>query len=294
MRDVDIIPQNAQLCYTTTMFDAMKNLAASRGFARLYALPLLDLSPWKQDAANAHIHAQLPCDLPSLFPWARSVLLLAYPYAPYPPDCRIPAYYITSNQAYHAHKALAVEIAALGCRCEPVEPPLRALCLACGVGAQGKNGLLRIDPFGSRIVLFALITDGCAPQPVTDAPAKPCPDGCTACMDACPVNAIHPHGLASSAIVQTECMRYYMDDVPYPPFVCALQQKHMGCEICMDACPFNAYNTPVTPSEDTQAAFQAARLASGDDAPARALVGKNITRHGKLTLEAQNFLSRQE
>ncbi len=294
MSNVDIIPQIASLCYTTSMFNAMKNLALAHGFARTYALPLTDLSSWERAASRAQVRAKLPCDLPALFPWAKSVLLLVYPYAPYPPDCRIPAYYVASNRAYHAHKALAKEIAALGCRCEPVEPPLRALCLACGIGAQGKNGLLRIDPFGSRIVLFALLTDGCAPQPIMDAPAKPCPDGCTACIDACPANAIRPHGAFPSAVVQTKCMRYYMDDIPYPPFVYALQQKHMGCETCMDACPFNARNTPLTPPEDVRAAFEIARLASGDDAPARSLVGKNITRHGKLTVEAQNFLSRRE
>ncbi|MDO5111220.1 MAG: 4Fe-4S double cluster binding domain-containing protein [Clostridia bacterium] len=272
----------------------MKNLAAAHGFARFYALPPVDLSQWREDATKAYVGVQLPYALPALFPWARSILLLVYAYAPYPPDCRIPAYYIASNHAYHAHKALAKQIAALGCRCEPIEPPLRALCLASGVGVQGKNGLLRIDPFGSRIVLFALLTDGCAPVPVTDAPSVPCPESCTACINACPPHAIHPHGLPVSQIVQEECMRYYMDDAPYPPIVYRLQQKHMGCEICMDACPFNACNAPVSPAAEISAAFALPRLASGDDTEARRLVGKNMTRHGKLTLEAQNFLSRQE
>ena len=276
------------------MFDAMKNLAAARGFARLYALPPIDLSAWRADAAQAQVGARLPCALPELFPWAKSVLLLVYAYAPYPPACRIPAYYIASNRAYHAHKTLAADVAALGCRCEPIEPPLRALCLACGVGVQGKNGLLRIDPYGSRIVLFALLTDGCAPRPVDDMPSQPCPANCAACANACPAHAIRPHGPAVSQIVQARCIRYAMDDVPYPPIISALQQKHMGCEVCMDACPFNAANLPLAPTSGVRDAFSLSRLAAGDDAAARLLVGKNITRHGKLTLEAQNFLSRQE
>lgn len=267
-------------------FEKIQSMAAARGFARAYALPLMNLSAWLEAAEAAGI-APLRCDLPALYPWARSVLLLVWAYTPYPPPSRIPAYYVASHAGYRACAALRGEIAALGCRCERAELPARTLALQAGVGVQGRNGLLRLVELGSRIVLFTLLTDACDPAPVLDA-APGCPPDCTACADACPAGAI------AAGVTQRKCMRYYMDDTPYPDWVYQVQQKHLGCEICMEVCPLNEPCGFCEPPPEVAEAFSAARLAAEEEAAARALVGKNITRRHKLAAEARNFLSRDK
>lgn len=262
-------------------------MAAAQGFARTYALPVQDLSAWLPAAEAAGV-APLPCDLPALYPWARCVLLLVRAYTPYPPQCRIPAYYIASNAGYHACAALRAQIAALGFRCERAEPPARALALHAGIGVQGRNGLLRIGTLGSRIVLFTLLTDACAPSPVPAEHTPPCPPDCTACMNACPVGAI------ASSVEQRKCMRYFMEDAPYPQWVYAAQRKHLGCEVCMEACPFNEFVGFCEPPEEVAAAFAQARLLAEDEKAARSFVGKNITRRHKLSAEARNFRQREK
>ena len=110
---------------------------------------------------------------------------------------------------------------------------------------------------------------------------------CRACEIACPAHAIGEGGYDVN-----KCMRFYMDGADYPDWVCDIQTKHLGCEVCQDVCPRNAGVGFAEPSDEIRAAFDLDRLASGDAKAARLLVGKNITGHGKLTKEAERFLEK--
>ncbi len=151
------------------------------------------------------------------------------------------------------------------------------------------NGLLRFNEYGSRIVLSGIATDAVLPKATDIPPTPPCPGECDACIRACPSLA-----LSIGGITQSKCMRYYMDNTPYPPFVYEHMRQHLGCEICMYACPQNTCLASGSPSSHEAHAFDLERLATGDDADARMLVGKNFTRHSKLKDEAIHFLSRNK
>jgi len=66
---------------------------------------------------------------------------------------------------------------------------LKHIAVLAGLNTIGKSSLLISPDFGNFLRLAAVITT--APLP-TDTPSElsPCPAGCTACRDACPVIAV--------------------------------------------------------------------------------------------------------
>ena len=269
------------------MHEFIEQLAKAEGFQRVYFLPLKQLREWRVRATRAHFGESLPDDLTAAFPRAGCIALLVYPYAPFCAKERIPAYYVNSNRSYHAAKALAHALNASGIGCEYASLPYRALAFSCGIGDIGQNGLLHISPYGSRIVLQALAVEGCAPLSYAEHESG-CPQGCMLCSLACPTGAILEQG------VQIErCMRAHMEGAATSDELKPLLHCHLGCERCMDACPFNAGLACSAPDETMREAFNLKRLITGDAASARALVGRNFTSQGRLTAEAIVFAARE-
>lgn len=268
------------------MYEEIKKAAAASGFAEAFFLAPLRLDAWRVRAERLGVGASLHFDPRAAYPEAGCILLLVYPYAPFPAGERLSAYYLASQRGYLAAKELVKLLSASGFACEMAAVPARALALANGVGAAGKNGLLRIGAYGSRFVLYTLAINSLTPR-VEPPSATPCPPGCDACACACPMDAIGPGGLDA-----TRCMRYAMDGAAYPFSVYEAQRTHMGCELCQAACPQNAMLPQGAPSEAEQTAFALPRLIAGDAAAARRLVGRNMTGNGKLTAEAVCFAAR--
>ena len=269
------------------MYERIEKEASELGFARVYFLPCLHLSAWEARAKETGRGTGLFGDVAAAYPNAGCIALLVYPYRPFTKDERIPAYYFYSNAAYHAAKTLKERLQALGIVCEDANIPYRALAIACGIGTIGKNGLLRIAPYGSRIVMQAFAVEGLAPREESDH-TPPCPSNCTACMRACPTGAITNEGLRVNC-----CMRTQMSTALRTDEIKRLCSYHLGCERCLYACPFNAALEAQAPDSATREAFDLRRLILGDTAAARALVGKNNTSQGKLTAEAIVFAARQ-
>lgn len=212
-------------------------------------------------------------------------ILLAYAYAPFLPTERISAYYLASHRSYRAVNELCSLLRGMGYKAELSHEKLKALFEDNGIGARGKNSLLAMPDLGSRVVLYAIDTDICFPEPQkAKTLPSPCPLNCRACQNACPVNAIDESGFH-----REKCMRNYMDKADYPDWVRKNQTTFMGCEKCMLACPLNARIAFAEPDETARAAFSLEKLISGDASAARALVGRNITGNGKLTAEAVTF-----
>ncbi|MEN6470033.1 MAG: 4Fe-4S double cluster binding domain-containing protein [Clostridiaceae bacterium] len=257
------------------------------GFARVYFLPPGRLDTWCARAKESGFGAELPYDIAAAYPRAGCVALCIYPYLPYADGERIPAYYINSNRAYRAAKALVTQLNAEGIRCEYAFFPYRALAYACGVGDIGKNGLLHLTPYGSRIVLQALAIEGLAPL-AYDETERCCPPGCDACARACPSGAISDKGLDVA-----RCIRAQMEGALRSDGVKRLLSCHVGCERCMLACPFNAALPENEPDAQAREAFELRRLILGDASAARKLVGRNMTSSGKLIAEAIVFAARQ-
>jgi epoxyqueuosine reductase len=117
---------------------------------------------------------------------------------------------------------------------------LKPLAVKAGIGVYGKNSLIHADGFGSWIDLGCVITD--APLEAEDRPYKlsDCGD-CTACMEACPTNAIkEPYKVMPSL-----CIAEWLDGAPIPR---KLREKVgnrlTGCGICREVCPKNQGLTP--------------------------------------------------
>lgn len=266
------------------MDERLKNIIHRAGFAECYALAPAPIPHW--DPQNIEGAMGLFGHPGHAYPGAKSILLMVYPYRPFEPAERIPAYYPASNAAYFAAKQMAAELQQMGFYAEKAEIPLRAFAIANGIGDIGKNGLLRIPPYGSCIVLEAIATDAAEPENA-QTEHIPCPEDCTACADACPTGAI---GRSRDT---GKCMRLHMENALHPEWVREKQRHHIGCEECIRACPFNIKDGYAEPTEELRDAFDMRSLIEGNTSAARKLTGKNMTGGGKLTAEAIAMAGRQ-
>ncbi|HRW98069.1 MAG TPA: tRNA epoxyqueuosine(34) reductase QueG, partial [Cyclobacteriaceae bacterium] len=116
----------------------------------------------------------------------------------------------------------------------------RAWAKRSGVGWIGKNSLLLNRSAGSYFFLAELIVDI---ELEVDSPVKDYCGTCTACMDACPTDAIpEPYVVDGS-----KCISYFTIELKdqIPESVKGKFENWMfGCDICQDVCPWNRFATP--------------------------------------------------
>jgi epoxyqueuosine reductase len=116
----------------------------------------------------------------------------------------------------------------------------RAWAARSGTGWIGKNSLLLNRSMGSFFFLAELIVD-LDLEP--DGVAKDFCGDCTACMDACPTDAIpQPYVVDGS-----KCISYFTielkEEIP-PEAKGKFQDWVFGCDICQDVCPWNRFAKP--------------------------------------------------
>ncbi|MCB0487109.1 MAG: tRNA epoxyqueuosine(34) reductase QueG [Cyclobacteriaceae bacterium] len=116
----------------------------------------------------------------------------------------------------------------------------RAWAQRGGVGWIGKNSLLLNRKAGSFFFLAELIIDF---ELEVDGPMKDYCGTCTACMDACPTDAIpEPYVVDGS-----KCIAYFTielkDQIP-ESVKGKFENWIFGCDICQDVCPWNRFATP--------------------------------------------------
>lgn len=109
-----------------------------------------------------------------------------------------------------------------------------------GVGWIGKNSLLLNRSMGSFFFLAELIIDL---ELNYDGPVKDYCGTCTACMDACPTDAIpQPYVVDGS-----KCISYFTielkDEIP-TDVKGKFENWIFGCDICQDVCPWNSFSRP--------------------------------------------------
>jgi epoxyqueuosine reductase len=116
----------------------------------------------------------------------------------------------------------------------------RAWAKKAGMGWIGKNSLLLNRQAGSFFFLAELIVDL---ELDVDGPAKDYCGSCTACMDACPTDAI-PQPFTVDA---SKCISYFTIELKeeIPQDVRGKFENWIfGCDICQDVCPWNRFATP--------------------------------------------------
>ncbi len=109
-----------------------------------------------------------------------------------------------------------------------------------GLGWQGKNTNIISRDYGSWLFLGELVLN--VPL-VYDTPMADFCGSCTACIDACPTQALTPYKLQGE-----KCLSYVtieMWDVPIPDDIRGkMEQWVFGCDICQEICPWNRFQQP--------------------------------------------------
>lgn len=216
--------------------------------------------------------AEVRRDVRNLLPSARSVIcvgkLYNTPDPPPSPDAARISRYAWGTGDYHAILRTALEalVATLSARadfehkiCVDTAPLLeRSLAKEAGLGWIGKNTCLINEPQGSWFFLGELITSlDLAP----DAAPKDRCGTCTACIDACPTQAIIPNG-GEWTLDSRRCISYLTIELrgPIPEeFHTGIGNHVFGCDVCQDVCPWNR-RAPMT----TEPAFQPKPIALAD------------------------------
>ena len=116
----------------------------------------------------------------------------------------------------------------------------RAWAKRSGLGWIGKNSLLLNRSMGSFFFLAEVIVDI---ELEYDGPLKDYCGTCTACMDACPTDAIpQPYVVDGS-----KCISYFTielkEEIP-DDVKGKFENWIFGCDICQDVCPWNSFSTP--------------------------------------------------
>jgi len=110
-----------------------------------------------------------------------------------------------------------------------------------GLAWIGKNSLALRRDLGSWFFLGAVVTT--VPLEADDSPMPEYCGSCTACIDACPTDAI----VADQVVDANRCISYQTienrGDIP-EALHGQMEDWIFGCDICQDVCPWNRFGTP--------------------------------------------------
>ncbi len=109
-----------------------------------------------------------------------------------------------------------------------------------GLGWIGKNALLINKQQGSFFFIAELIVDL---ELEEDGPIKDYCGTCTACIDACPTEAIEK----PMVINGSKCISYFtieLKDAIPTEYADKFEGWTFGCDICQDVCPWNRFSKP--------------------------------------------------
>ncbi len=188
-----------------------------------------------------------------LVPGAKSVISLVYNYfpkddSPSRSNLKVARYaygedyhFVIKDKLKEFLSRISEQVGAIEGRAFVDSAPVmeRAWAEKSGLGWTGKNSLMLNRNMGSYFFLAELIVDL---ELEYDGPAKDYCGSCTACIDACPTDAIpEPYVVDGS-----RCISYFtielkgeLSQTPGP-----LQGWVFGCDICQEVCPWNRFAQP--------------------------------------------------
>jgi len=149
---------------------------------------------------------------------------------------------VIKDKLYNLVDVLSAEIGKIEGRVFVDSAPVmeRAWAAKSGLGWIGKNTLLINKGSGSFFFLAQIISDLDLEE---DAPIRDYCGTCTACLDACPTDAILP----TRSIDSNKCISYLTielkEQIP-EHFQQNMDNWAFGCDICQDVCPWNRFSTP--------------------------------------------------
>lgn len=120
----------------------------------------------------------------------------------------------------------------------------KAWAARAGLGWLGKHSNLITKEFGSWVFLGEILLDT-ELEYETEIEPDHC-GNCTACLDACPTNAI----VAPYLVDSRRCLSYATIELRSPEFPNEISKDlngwFYGCDICQDVCPWNRFEKPTT------------------------------------------------
>ncbi len=189
-------------------------------------------------------------DITKYFPSARSVVIVAHNYYTDIPHSRSMKKGKISRYAWGRdyHKIIKKTLKGIFNRIKEIQPEVEGRLFVdtapvqeklwaqqAGIGWQGKHTNIISREYGSWIFLggIALNIELEYEQPAIDHCGK-----CTACIDACPTNALEPYVLDARRCISYLTIENKDKQIP-PEFEGKMQNWIFGCDICQDVCPWN-------------------------------------------------------
>ncbi len=237
---------------------------------------------------------------PGMVPRARSVLVVAAPYArPNDPARMGPSPGRVARYAWGRdyHNVLRRQLRKLErmlreagheARYSVDARPVfeRAWAQRAGVGFVGKNCCLIVPGVGSHVFLGTVVTTA---ELEPDEPMAPRCGRCTLCLDACPTGAfLGPHRLDARRCVSYLTIEH--EGAIAPELEAQMGDWVFGCDACQDVCPYNRTERPPAPDSDPYAPSAPlelsaeALLAMGDETYRERFEGSPLRRAGATRL----------
>lgn len=115
----------------------------------------------------------------------------------------------------------------------------RDLAHRAGLGWYGKNSMLISRKEGSYFIIGSLLLNSTLDLETGEVDTDHC-GTCTACIDACPTEAINPE---TRTLISEKCISTFtiemMKEVSPPEGFDKSRGEIFGCDICQDVCPWN-------------------------------------------------------
>jgi epoxyqueuosine reductase len=185
---------------------------------------------------------ELATDLAASFPWARSIVVVSHDYLPEAdtPAARgaVVGRFATTDQYAGVRRitaAIADDLRAGGHRAEVLSDDNRlvdrAAAVRAGVGWSGKNTMVLAPGHGPWLLLGSVVTD--APLEAGLPMQRAC-GTCTACIPACPTQALGDWGLDARRCLST----WLQTPGSIPQWIRPRMGRRVyGCDDCLSACP---------------------------------------------------------
>jgi len=241
----------------------IKEKATSLGFEKVGIAPAKKLErsdyldKWLKDGYQGSMHwmenyLEMRKDVTKLFPGAKSVVAVALNYYTDHPHSKNKIHGKISRYAWGKdyHKILKKKLKQLLAEIKKIDDTIEGrLCVdtapiqdklwaaEAGIGWQGKNTNILTRDYGSWIFLGELVLNI---ELQYDKPIEDYCGNCTACIDACPTEALTSYKLDATKCISYLTIEMWDKSIP-KEFVGKLENWVFGCDICQDVCPWNRF-----------------------------------------------------
>jgi epoxyqueuosine reductase len=239
-----------------TLKAQIKALAAEVGYAACgiagtqpfedYRAALQDRIRRFPEAAELYRELEGRVEPQAIAPWAKSIVVCVRHYGKYAiPEALVGSIarnYLGDRRIKACPdngmpKSMKAGLKHLGLRVRTGGVPGRAAAVRAGVARFGRNSFVYAEGCGSWINIESWMVDAEMEADMPAGPA-PCPEGCRACLQACPTGALQePYVMR-----QDRCTAYLTFEAPEPidPELWKKMGKWIyGCDMCQQVCPMN-------------------------------------------------------